>query len=302
LKELFNAAKHKYFKIERSTMTHSKASSPNSKTADIMSLIRSYVKRYAMITNTLNGHTKYTRFIILGRSRTGSNLLRHLLNEHSQVKVYSELFRNENEIDWGFPEISGWNGSLSLYQKDPVKFLEKKVFGKYPRSISAVGFKLFYYHAQTGQLKTLWDYFKDRTEIRIVHLKRKNILRTHLSRKKADITGAWANISGQPDEQVQFTIDYEECRLDFERTRAWEQDYDSFFQNHPKIEVIYEQLAQDYQSEIGRVQEFLGLPLEPLAPKTYKQAQLPLSESIYNFLELKGKFVGTPWEDFFEND
>jgi LPS sulfotransferase NodH len=247
---------------------------------------------------SINGHHNYARFVILARSRTGSNLLRSLLNEHSQAKVYSELFRSETDIDWGFPDVHS-QAALTLYQKDPVAFLNKRIFGKNPRSIKAVGFKLFYYHAGFDKGKQLWDYLVSEKDIKIIHLKRKNILATHLSRKKADITDAWANITGKPDEEVQFTLDYEECLQDFIRTRSWEQEFDQLFSHHPLLEVVYEELSNSYTGEIKRVQQFLGLPEEQVAPKTHKQGFLPLSEAIYNYQELKDRFSGTPWEEFF---
>jgi LPS sulfotransferase NodH len=250
---------------------------------------------------SINGHKEYTRFVILARSRTGSNLLRSALNEHSQAKVYSELFRNPADIDWGFPDHHS-QAALSLYQKDPAEFLQTRIYGKYPRNIKAVGFKLFYYHASFGSGERLWDYLCENKGIKIIHLKRKNILATHLSRKKADITGAWANISGKPEEQAQFTLSYDECLQDFTRTRSWELEYDRFFQEHPILEVVYENLSSNYLNEIKRVQAFLNLPEENVIPKTQKQASLPLSEAIYNFPELKEKFLDSPWEEFFTDD
>jgi LPS sulfotransferase NodH len=265
----------------------------------IPGFLRSHLKEYMI---SLNGHKDYTKFIILARSRTGSNLLRSLLNEHSQVKVYSELVRSDENIDWGFPEVPKPKSALALYQKDPVAFLEKRIFGKYPPGTRAVGFKLFYYHAAFEKGKQIWSYLSSQTDVKIIHLKRKNILATHLSRKKADITGSWANVTGKSEEQAQFTLDYEDCLHDFQRTRAWEQDYDLFFNRHPLLDVTYENLSTDYQAEIKRVQEFLELPEERVAPKTYKQTNLPLSESIYNFRELKERFQGTQWEEFFADD
>jgi LPS sulfotransferase NodH len=99
-----------------------------------------------MLTN-IYGSKEYTRFIILSRSRTGSNFLRGLLNAHSKVIAYSEMFKNNQVIEWGFPGYNDTKATLALFQKDSVEFLEKKVFTKYPRKTAAVGFKLFYYHA-----------------------------------------------------------------------------------------------------------------------------------------------------------
>jgi LPS sulfotransferase NodH len=262
--------------------------------------------RYSIYSNTmitqLFGHKDYTRFMILSRSRTGSNYLRGLLNAHSKIIVYSELFKNNALIEWGLPGYTNTNHTLELFQNDPVAFLEKKAYRKYPRQIAAVGFKLFYYHARDSKWGILWPYLGNSKEIRIIHLKRKNILETHLSRQRALVTDKWANVSGDKEAQPTIPLNYEECLQDFVQTRAWERENDEYFSQHPLMGVYYEELASDYQREMEGIQAFLGVDSEPVAPQTFKQATLPLSKSITNYFELKKQFSGTPWEDFFSDD
>ena len=78
-----------------------------------------------------------------------------------------------------------------IKQDNPVDFLDKLVFREMPQYISAVGFKLFYYHAQKGKEQAVWDYLKDAKEIKIIHLKRKNILKTYVSQEIALKTDNW---------------------------------------------------------------------------------------------------------------
>jgi hypothetical protein len=95
-------------------------------------------------------------------------------------------------------------------------------------------------------------------------------------------------------------LDYDELLLWFNLTRKWENDTDTIFANHPKIDVYYEDLAQDYKVELNRIQEFLELDLEVICPTTQKPARGTLSEQISNYADLKAEFKGTPWSDFFE--
>lgn len=62
--------------------------------------------------SVLNGQTDYTRFVIIGRSRTGSNFLRGLLNSHPNIVCKSEEYR-------------GWDGKTKGVL-NPVDHLEKK--------------------------------------------------------------------------------------------------------------------------------------------------------------------------------
>ena len=170
----------------------------------------------------LPGHDDYTRFIILGRSRSGSNLLRGLLNRHSQAIVFEEMFKDPAQIGWGLEGYPEGGRVLKRFQTNVLRFLEKDVFRVMPLEIKAVGFKIFYYHAVGTSLEPVWDYLKSHTEMHVLHIKRRNILKTHLSRKRAVLTDQWIDLSGEAVEQPVVTLDYQECLQDFEQTRGWE--------------------------------------------------------------------------------
>jgi len=257
------------------------------------------IKNWARDLGLLPGHTDYTRFIILGRSRSGSNLLRGLLTGHSQVIVFEEMFKDPGKIGWGLDGYPEEGRALERFQKDVLGFLERDVFRKMPLDIKAVGFKIFYYHAYGTSLEPVWTYLKEHRDVHVLHIKRRNILKTHLSRKRATLTDAWINLSGQSQALPVVSLDYQECLQDFEQTRAWEQSHDELFMDHPHMEIIYEELAREQEKIISLVQEFLGLDPRPLQPQTHQQAREPLSQAIANYAELKEQFKGSPWEVFF---
>ena len=205
----------------------------------------------------LLGHAGYTPFIIAGRSRVGSNLLRSLLNAHPDVVAYGEIFRDLASRDWDHTGYFQSAADAALVQADPVRFIDSRVFGRYPRSVRAVGFKLFYYHAREGAAAAVWPWLLARRDLKVIHLKRGNLLQTHVSRKRAALTGKWVNTSGEPDRAVTLTLDADEVRADFEQTRAWETDCDRVFAAHPLLQVQYERLASDYQGESRRLEAFL---------------------------------------------
>lgn len=251
----------------------------------------------------IDEHSDYVRFIIVGHARTGSNFLRGLLNSHSRIIALGEIFRNfpPDSIGWDTPGYPHSRSVLSLFQKDPIKFLEEKVFRNFPKHISAVGFKIFYYHAQNENWKPVWTYLRNQEDLRIIHIKRKNFLKTHFSLIKAFKTNEWGNTSGAQKENVSISLSYEDCLKSFIKMQEWEKKYDIFFENNYKIDVLYENLSNDYENEMKRIQEFLGVDYEVVTPSTYKQSNQPLSKAISNYFELKEKFKGTPWEEFFED-
>lgn len=258
--------------------------------------------RHTALEKRWMGQSDYTRFIILGRSRVGSNLLRGLLNAHSQIVVCGEIFQNKQEIGWameGFP-TNGRTRDLFLHQ--PVQLLKQKLWRNYPAEITAVGFKIFYYHARDPEWTAVWDYLRQDAHLRVLHIKRRNLLEVHLSRKRAMLSEEWVNTGGTAVKVGTVSLDYNECLADFEQTRAWEQEAESFFSQQAMLELIYEDLAVNTEQEMGRVQEFLGVNDEAVQPQTHKQRKRPLADAITNFHELKSRFAGSPWESFFEEE
>ena len=264
-----------------------------------------HVKNFAVDIGLAAGSLDYEKFIVLGLSRSGSNLLRDLLSAHSQVITFGELFRNDDSLAWDCPVNDKFKSKsrklLSLIQNDPDKLMDTQVFGKTAKYVKAVGFKLFYYHAKGENLKPIWPYLERRQDIKILHLKRKNILKRYVSLEKAKNTNVWRDSTGKKAKNVTLTIDYEDCLKSFEEVRGWENEYAHFFRNHQCIDVIYEDLAANSRPEMKRIQEFLNLRLEDVRPSIYKQSKRTLSESISNYYELKERFHGTPWAEFFED-
>jgi LPS sulfotransferase NodH len=255
-----------------------------------------------------NSHLDYSKFIILGQGRSGSNMLIGLLNSHSQVVSYGELFLSAERINWGFPKHDQYLYSqkiLSLRNNNSEKFLKKHIFKRYPTPISAVGFKLFYSHAKGDASETVWNFLKNRQDIKIIHIKRNNFLKSFLSYQKALITDEWLvisqkGISNQPKD-MKIYLDAQDCLDHFNYMQNSMLEYDLFFEQHQKIDVTYEALSTDYPSVMRQVQDFLKVDQETLEPNTVKQSSLSLSESITNYFELKEQFQNTLWSVFFED-
>jgi LPS sulfotransferase NodH len=260
-----------------------------------------YVKHIAQNLKLVKGQSNFTKFIIVSACRTGSNLLRSLLNSHSQILVFGEIFQKSDRIGWYLPGYSQKRKLLAIYRKAPAKFVRKKVFSEYPRGISAVGFKYMYEQKKFKSWNSLNPFFKNNKALQIIHLKRKNILKSYVSLLTALQTEKWVSYTGAQAVPSPVTINYDECLWQFKKTRTYQEYFDTFFADHPKIEVIYEDLIADRQSEMKRIQSFLGTDYEHLFPSIYKQSHRPLSKAIANYAGLKRDFLGTEWEMFFED-
>ncbi|MBU0730445.1 MAG: hypothetical protein KKE17_08790 [Proteobacteria bacterium] len=295
------------------------------------------------------------KFIILGNARTGSNLLVDQLKACPEVRVLGELFN-----------LNSLKKVLQIrFLDNPLQYLEDQLALAANDSIKTIGFKIFYYHATTGQLlpgnypdknieyapphlkkrinrlhdllrekynleelgpkiQGVWAYLKNDPELKVIHLKRKNKLATFLSLRRAFMTDEWTKPKGVKARAIKAIKDiprkisgageinsgkssrepvylsYEDCLEAFERSTAWEQEYDEFFKDHAKTDILYENIKSDPRVEMEKIYSLLGLEGEvELSDSLAKQNRKPLSESIANYQELKNRFAQTPWQEFF---
>lgn len=229
------------------------------------------------------GHLDFKRLIVLSRSRTGSNMLISFLNSHPNVHVEGEIFG----------ELNGRN------YKDVLSM----TFAKQPYYIKIKGFKIFYYHPLDDESNDTWDGLMNLDNLWVIHLKRRNIFRTLISRKIAGSEDVWAvtsssRINSGMNKTVTFTA--EELEEGFRQTREWEKDGDEKFRKHPLLSVYYEGLVGDPEGTFAKITDFLGVRY--VQPKTNLRKQNPerLRDLVINYDELKPAFLGTEWQPFFE--
>jgi LPS sulfotransferase NodH len=231
------------------------------------------------------GHRDYRRFIVLTRARTGSNMLLSMLNSHPAIRAQGELFAR-----------------VSRARADDV--LRKALFSRVPRHVQAVGFKIFYYHPLGDQSSLIWDQLAILDGLLVIHLKRRNILRTLVSRKVAEQQGIWLAREDSPhrpvsERRVSFTV--EELRERFAQARRWERDFAVRFAAQPVICVYYEDLVSRPREEFRRVTNLLDVSCSEPRVGTSRQNPETLVQLIRGYPILKEAFAATEWAEFFED-
>jgi LPS sulfotransferase NodH len=248
----------------------------------------------------------YTKFVIVSQERSGSVLLELLLASHGHVLSFGEIF---NPVEARRRESRKKAKPVEL-DDDPIEYLEDHIYKEYADNINAVGFRLFYTHARNNAWKAVWEYLRT-SNVRIVHLKRKNLLDRYLSHQLALRSNKWIAYQGEDDTPYQpITLDPADCFKDFHRSLWYQKEIDEFFKDNPKLEVIYEDLCDDIATECKRVQEFLGLEFQALSTKTRKQLTQTKSEVIANYGDLKEMltvwvsegWAREEWIDFFDEE
>lgn len=228
-------------------------------------------------------HTGFGPFIILARTRTGSNLLVSYLNCHFGVAA---------------------QGELCLYRAGrSIDSCLRPAFGPRPRCVQVSGFRVFYEHPLDDASGELWERLRTVPSLRVIHLTRTNILRTLLSRKIAGEDGVWMDMRGFREQapagaRVSFTT--AELAHGFETTRRWEEQWPKMFADLPVLHLTYEDLVSRPRTTMRRVFGFLGLSYVRPRTQLRKQNRRALREVITNYGELKQAFARTKWTGFFD--
>lgn len=266
--------------------------------------------------------TPYVRFIILSGPRTGSNLLALALNSHPEVTCFGEVFNFT--LDFVTFNVEGYDNldpaDLALQRRDPQQFLRERIFGKHPNGTRAVGLK--YHYGQLWGHQALQDGLTGDKGLRVLHLRRRNLLRAMLSLKIAEQTGVWVVPTGRkltlanvgkafrhPGWAAQklsallprmetaksrapagVSISPEELYEYIIRMEITRAKFDDLFREHPTQTILYEDLQRDCQAVFDQTQAFLGVKPRPLAVALQKQNPQPLRELLANYDELHKAF------------
>ena len=259
-------------------------------------------------------------FVLLAHVRSGSTVLVRSLAEHTNIRMFGELFNpDETERARAYSHIRrcviarrmGINKSMYYRDGDDGgKFLSNNVFYKryYEEFIKSVGFKFFYTQARNNaNAKKAWQYLFDNKEIQIVHLVRFNLLETYLSYRMAIITNEWALLkqkgkAGRPRAEVpQLRLEAAACAAFFNKIIADREWVRNEWSDHPILELSYENdLCNSYDSALYRIEDFLGVSHQPAHKRLEKQARRSPREQITNYDELKEYFRYSIHEAYFE--
>ncbi len=275
----------------------------------------------------MDSSSNVQRYMVLGSARTGSNFLLSLLSAHPRIKTYGELFNLD-----ALPREN-----LLEALEDPIAFLRRRVYGPHSPEIAAVGFKMFYDHLTRHyfqkpidvseaspqlqeklrqfsgfiesnyawetldqRFRATWQFLQVDRSLAVVHLKRRNMLHTLISLKKAFMTRQWWSLKSGPQTTPALCLDAEECCRYFHMLDNFVAEADAAFEGHPKIDVIYEDLVENEQDTLQRIFTFLNVPCEPVNTRMKKQNLASLREAVKNYDQLKDYFRHTRWDVFFE--
>jgi len=257
--------------------------------------------------------TPCTLAVVVASARSGSGWLLTLLNAHPQLRFHGELFNLEHAP------------RAALH--DPRGYLQAQLTAD--RRVRVVGFKLLYHHARLAylndflremdggrqaavdwrcefprrpvrraaapRLAATWSMLRQGGETRIIHLRRRNLLRQALShaRLMAASRAQWAGRAPRPESPVE--LDARRLVQRFERHGRAAQRIDAFFRASPRLDLTYEALVADVEGECARLFAFLGVAPRPSAAPAAPR-DTDLRRAIANYAAVARALAGTRWE------
>src|SRR5262249_46347595 len=165
------------------------------------------------------------KFIILCAARTGSTMLRHLLNSHPRIVCHGEVMSVTN-LD-SFAGLAARSEAFrqalaDASQRDRRRFLEEYVLD--PGGADAVGFKIKYEELLLPDFAWLLGWLRAAPDLSVIHLRRENRLKRLVSQITATRIYRIYNITDESQRPAPARIEVtpEECLADFAETESRE--------------------------------------------------------------------------------
>ena len=266
------------------------------------------------------------RLVVVSYPRSGTHLLRTLLESHPAIRCQAEPFNSDSrrlpyDLDTPTQEI-----------------LDRWVYpNQAPDGIVWQGFVLQAYHPfaleafpgirPNPRWANVWDRLAAMDDLRVIFLERRDLLRRHLSHRLSRETGRWhdwdpkrvetvTHLAPPPDDQIgrparggetgrpplpRLRLDAQALEQDFREVARWRSRARERLGHLPSLDLEYEELCRDGARVHRQLLDFLGLPPRPLVAATRRLEHRPLGEAIHNLETLGRHFRNTPWAKLFES-
>jgi LPS sulfotransferase NodH len=230
-------------------------------------------------------------FVIFGQGRSGSNLLRSLLNSHPLVYCDIELFN---------PKTYQTEKPLSrlLMKTFPLWYIQNAM-KKHPDKI--YGFKLFFWHVTDAGLLITRLYKKG---WKIIHIRRKSVLKQAFSAEIGKLTKQYHRTNDTPLPAETYHINPERIAAGISRRVSMMQKEIELVSKIEHLQVVYEEDLQDekkWNKTTGNLFQYLGI--EPFEVKSYLLITDPRpdTERIENFDEIIEYLNKNGFDEIVEN-
>jgi LPS sulfotransferase NodH len=241
--------------------------------------------------------------IILTSQRSGSTFLQGCLDAHPSVKCYGELLVSSNPViprplrnrrlltkAYRYVMVRGWN---------PVSILNRYYARK---EAPVVAFKAMYNHVNNRRVRA---YLTAHPEIRVIHLRRDNLLKQHVSKLllSAKRERPWIPHTTRPIPVASVRVSPERAIKDMRRVRDSFLEFERLLSGHRRIELVYERMfnGQTLSREAwAKVSELLEIEPVTVGSDLVKMNPHELRPMVKNYDELAAALAGTEFERYLD--
>jgi LPS sulfotransferase NodH len=243
------------------------------------------------------------------QGRTGSTFLIDSLANHPEIIARDEiLFRYRDLLDSSLDRgtitrlkicVRHWQGSPAEQQIKAVKHFYDR---SRPDHISAIGFKTKV--KDVINLKAMKEVLESR-KVKAIFMERKNLVKQAISNIAASHlhqkTGMW-NLYDEKNRLQSLNISSEDFDRRLQKFVFQHKMLRAYMDwlNVPKLRVEYADLLRDKTAWFGQIFDFLCVTPCDLSSKVRKNSSEQIREMVTNFEELKQKYVGTEFEQMFD--
>lgn len=213
--------------------------------------------------------TKVPGFLIASYPRCGTHMLRTALGKHPEVNCYTEVF-NPTVAD-GSHRLPSVQHVTEAFWTKPLDGILGHAYIGVPGGAAGMTAPRVY--------PNFWEALP--RNIKLISMRRRDLLSRHVSYLKAKQTTVWNREGGKPgtnDHAVNVDVNKLYQDADFVR-KCWRR-VDTLYPN--RLVVCYEDLLEDFQRELTRVQNYLNILAFDYTPDTHKLGR-PLQQDIANY-------------------
>lgn len=232
------------------------------------------------------------RFMIACAARTGSTMLVRTLRSHPALLVHGEVW-GDRMVGLDGPLARACEGEAAAFEalqrarfEHPGESMRRFLDA---HGAAAAGFKLKFDELVQPQWSGIRALVEADRDLRIVFLRRRDLLRRYLSHRVVLQQTGVTNVpaGGVLPEVAPFAVDIDDCLRDIAETRRREREFEAAFAGHPSLRVVYEELAADPQAQCDRVFAFLGLAPAPVRVATERIVRASPDALVLNYPELQ---------------
>lgn len=220
-----------------------------------------------------------TKFIVLSTQRSGSTWLIDKLNSHPQIKAYSELLKDDGI---GYPKFGELD--FPFYNQFKVVNKNKDALKQYLNELysngETVGFKLMY--NQHDSYPSIIDYVSN-NDIKIIHLYRKSILDTYISKVVAAQSQQYHRIGTTESDDLSVLIDIPTFMAFLDKSILQLNKFKKLYKD--SLEITYEELISN-KNTFKELQFFLGVKQSKLKSSLKKIIKTDKRDLIVNYQEV----------------